>query len=101
MVHRESNQLLIGPYLIDAERRIRVIPPGKMFGRLTGNARHLLDPQSKVYYATMEEGLYEVDVNTLEVKCLIRDGNRGAPKVGLKSTLPGYHGKGSTPLRAA
>ena len=42
----------------------------------------------------MEEGLYEVNVNTLETKCLIRDGNGGAPKVGIKSQLPGYHGKG-------
>ena len=94
MIHRESNQLLIGPYVIDATRKIRVISPKTMYGRLTGNARHLTDPQNKVYYATMEEGLYEVDVRTLEARCLIRDGNGGAPKVGIKSQLPGYHGKG-------
>lgn len=94
MIHRESNQLLIGPYIIDSERNIRTIPYSKMFGRLTANARHLTDPRNKVYYATMEEGLYEVDVNTLEVICHIRDGNGGAPGVGLRSVLPGYHGKG-------
>ena len=94
MIHRESNQLLIGPYVIDAERNIRVIPPARMYGRLTANARHLFDPENKVYYATMEEGLYEVDVNTLEVTCHIRDGNSGAPMVGLTTALPGYHGKG-------
>ncbi|MEM7395813.1 MAG: hypothetical protein AAF492_26060, partial [Verrucomicrobiota bacterium] len=94
MIHRESDQLIIGPYLIDSERKVRVIPPTTMFGRLTGNARHLFDPKNKVYYATMEEGLYEVDINTLEVKCLIRDGNGSAPADGIKSTLPGYHGKG-------
>ncbi|MCP4854140.1 MAG: discoidin domain-containing protein [Fuerstiella sp.] len=94
MIHRESNQLLIGPYLIDSNRNTRVIPPSKMYGRLTGNARHLTDPTNKVYYATMEEGLYEVDVNTLAVKCFIRDGNGGAPKTGVVSRLPGYHGKG-------
>lgn len=94
MIHRESNQLLIGPYLIDAKKNIRVIPPSKMYGRLTGNARHLTDPANKVYYATMEEGLYEVDVNTLAVKCFIRDGNGGAPETGVVSKLPGYHGKG-------
>jgi len=94
MIHRESNQLLIGPYLIDAEKQIRVIPPSSMFGRLTGNARHLTDPKSKVYYATMEEAFYEVDVTTLDVKCFIRDGNGGAPKTGIVSELPGYHGKG-------
>lgn len=94
MIHRESNQLLIGAYLIGGAKNIRVIPPSRMFGRLTGTARHLLDPERKVYYATMEEGLYEVDVNTLEVKCFIRDGNKGAPEAGLESKLPGYHGKG-------
>jgi len=94
MIHPESDQLLIGPYLINAEKAIRVIPPSEMFGRLTGNARHLTDPKNKVYYATMEEGLYEVDVRSLEVKCLIRDGNQGAPETGIASRLPGYHGKG-------
>ena len=94
MIHRESNQLLIGPYLIDGEKNIRVIPPSKMFGRLTGNARHLTTPGTSVYYATMEEGLYEVDVNTLDVTCLIRDNHGQAPPEGVPSTLPGYHGKG-------
>ena len=94
LIHNESNQLFIGPYCIDAQRRIRVIPAGRMFGRLTGTARHLFEPRSKVYFATMEEGLYEVDVESLEVACLIRDGNPGSPRQGVQSTLPGYHGKG-------
>ncbi len=93
MIHKESQQLLIGPYLIDAEKNIRVIPPTKMPGRLTGNARHLTSPENMVYYATMEEGLYEVDVKTLEVKNLIKDGHDTGP-TGLASKLPGYHGKG-------
>jgi hypothetical protein len=102
LIHRESNQLLIGPYVIDASRNVRVIPPSKMFGRLTGTARHLSDPK-KVYYATMEEGLYEVDPASLSVKCLIRDGNlkeSDRSRVdahhyeGVSSQLPGYHGKG-------
>ena len=101
MIHRESQQLLIGPYVIDASRNVRVILPNKMPGRLTANARHLTDPEHKVYYATMEEGLYEVDVKTLEVTGLIKDGNK--PKEGFSkekapatvaSELPGYHGKG-------
>lgn len=95
MIHAESQQLLIGPYLINAEKNIRVIPPSDMMGRLTGNARHLTDPTNKVYYATMEEGLYEVDVTTLEVKCLIKDGHDNSrDSSGIKSALPGYHGKG-------
>ena len=103
MIHAESQQLLIGPYLIDAQRQVRVIPPSRMPGRLTGNARHLNDPRNMVYYATMEEGLYEVDVNTLAVKNLIRDGNKINPNYKLETTLsdlqsklPGYHGKGMT-----
>jgi hypothetical protein len=102
MIHKESNQLIIGPYLIGAERDVRVIPPKLMPGRLTGNARHLTDPANKIYYATMEDGLYEVDVRTLAVKGLIKE-IMNKPKPGqtaevspatLTSTLSGYHGKG-------
>lgn len=100
MIHRESNQLLIGPYVIDSSRNVRVIPYSKMYGRLTGNARHLTDPAHKVYYGTMEEGFYEVDVNTLDVKELYQDGNKIEKKkndtdVGpINDLLPGVHGKG-------
>jgi hypothetical protein len=73
MIHRESQQLFIGPYAIDAQRKVRVIPYSEMLGRPTGNARHLVDPANKIYYATMEEGFYEVDVKTLAVKELYPD----------------------------
>ncbi|HEV7402083.1 MAG TPA: hypothetical protein VGO11_04120 [Chthoniobacteraceae bacterium] len=91
MIHRESNQLFIGPYAIDAERKVRVITPQQMYGRLTGNARHLTDPANKLYYATMEEGIYEVDVHSLAVTELWADEQR---KQGRHADLPGYHGKG-------
>ncbi len=101
MIHRESGQLLIGPYLIDTQRAVRVIAPKLMPGRLTGMARHLVDPANKVYYATMEEGLYEVNVRSLEVTGFIKDGNSPRPgqtaernPTTLASKLPGYHGKG-------
>ena len=101
MIHEETNQLLIGPYLIDKEKNVRVIPPFTMPGRLTGIARHLTDTENKAYYATMEEGLYEVDLRSLEVKCLIREGGFFQIPEGAKvypeallSALPGYHGKG-------
>ena len=102
MIHKESNQLIIGPYFISAEREVRVIPPKLMPGRHTGNARHLTDPTNKIYYATMEDGLYEVDVRTLAVKGLIKE-IMNKPKPGqteevspatITSTLSGYHGKG-------
>lgn len=91
MIHRESQQLFIGPYVIDANRAVRVIPYDKMFGRLTGNARHLTDPENRIYYATMEEGIYEVDVHSLAVKELWADEQQ---KQGRHANLPGYHGKG-------
>ncbi|MDB6074699.1 MAG: hypothetical protein JWO89_2339, partial [Verrucomicrobiaceae bacterium] len=52
MIHRESNQLFIGPYVIDAQAGVRVITPTQMFGRLTGMARDLVDPANKICYAT-------------------------------------------------
>lgn len=101
MIHAESQQLVIGPYLIDAQRCVRVISPTNMPGRLTGNARHLSDPTNKIYFATMEEGLYEVNVHSLEVTGLIKDGHVHPPgrtnerrPATVSSQLPGYHGKG-------
>ncbi len=98
MIHRESKQLFIGPYAIDAKRRVRAIPYTTMFGRPTGNARHLSDPTRKIYFASMEEGFYEVDVETLAVRMLYEDGNallqRKAAKDVAGPLLPGYHGKG-------
>src|SRR4051794_1154275 len=75
MIHDESGQLFIGPYAIDKDRKVRAIPYSAMPGRHTANMRHLTEPASKIYYATMEEGIYEVDVKTLAVKELFRDGN--------------------------
>ena len=90
-IHRESQQLFIGLHAIDAQGRVRTIPYEKMYGRPTGNARHLTDPANKIYYASMEEGFYEVDVHTLAVTELFRDEQL---KDGRKANLPGYHGKG-------
>jgi hypothetical protein len=91
LIHRESGQLFIGPYAISKDGALRVIPYTKMYGRPTGTARHLTDPAGKVVYATMEEGIYEVDVKSLEVTELWADEQR---KEGRHSDLPGYHGKG-------
>ncbi len=92
MIHQESRQLLIGPYVIDHKGGVRVIPPSVMPGRLTGNARHLTDPERKVYYATMEEGFYEVDLSTLKVTEFFPDTNAGGDRAG--PLIPGCHGKG-------
>jgi hypothetical protein len=97
MIHKESNQLFIGPYAIDTNRNVRVIPIEKMPGRQTGNARHLTDPAGKIYYGTMEEGFYEVDVNSLDVNTLYVDGNvtrKAGQMVQEAELLLGAHGKG-------
>ncbi len=91
MLHRASKQLFIGPYAIGADGTVRVIPYAKMFGRPTGLARHLTDPAHKIVFATMEEGIYQVDVNSLAVTELWADEQR---KQGRHADLPGYHGKG-------
>ena len=82
MIHRPSNQLLIGPYLIDNEGNVRVIDPGVMPGRLTATAQHLTDPDNMVYYYDMEGMLYEANVHTLKVNKLFH------------KPVPGWHGKG-------
>ena len=106
MIHRESRQLFIGPYAIDEQGNVRVIPVDKMPGRLTGSARHLTDPENKIYCATMEEGFYEIDVRSLEAAELYPDNNLSGrkdaypdrlrrPQSGAgEDILPGYHGKG-------
>lgn len=83
MIHRESNQLFIGPYAIDAQRNVRAIPYATMYGRHTSTARHLTEPARKVFYFDMEGLLYEVDVKTLEAKLLFR------------RAVPGWHAKGA------
>lgn len=98
MIHRESNQLFIGPYVIDSVGNVRTISPKVMPGRLTGNARHLTDPSNKIYYATMEEGLYEVNVHDLSVKEIYKDANLKAGNGTYApngTLLPGVHGKGA------
>ncbi|MEZ6093951.1 MAG: hypothetical protein R3C03_06890 [Pirellulaceae bacterium] len=82
MIHAESNQLLIGHYLIDDHGNVRVISPKAMPMRVTAIARHLTDPQHKVYYIDMEGAIWEADVNTLKATQLF------------KKPVPGWHGKG-------
>lgn len=97
MIHRESNQLFIGPYVIDSAANVYAIPYTEMPGRHTGNARHLTDSANKIYYGTMEEGFYEVDVHDRRVHTLYVDGNmtREEGEMGQEAhLLPGAHGKG-------
>lgn len=111
LIHRETKQLLIGPYIINDRREVKVIPPWKMPGRLTAAARHLTDPARKAYVATMETGLFELDLTTGEPTTLIRengkndgcidacfDAHGGTCPFGWHEApvtkVPGYHAKG-------
>lgn len=99
-IHKESNQLFIGPYAIDTLRNVRAISYLEAPGRYTGISRHLFDPENKLYLATMEEGFYEVDVHTLKTKMLYEDGNvqnkheDDTQPNKPNPLLPGAHGKG-------
>jgi hypothetical protein len=83
MIHRESQQLFIGCYAVDAAGKVRVIPRDKLPGRLTALARHLTDPANKVLYLAQEGAVYEVDVHTLAVTELF------------KKPVEGWHYKGA------
>ena len=83
LIHRESNQLIIGVYFIDEKGNVRAADVKKLTGRMTGIARHLTDPANLVYFYDMEGAVYEVNVHTLEVKKLF------------EKPVPGMHGKGA------
>jgi hypothetical protein len=84
MIHWESQQLIIGPYFIDANGAVRAVDQTKNFpARITAVARHLTDPANKVYMVDMEGPIWEVDVHTLEPRRLF------------VKPMPGWHAKGA------
>jgi len=64
IIHHESNQLIIGPHAIDVDGNVRTFED-LVDVRLTAAARHLEDPENKVYFLGMEGEFYEADVHTL------------------------------------
>ena len=91
---------VVGAAYIDTNENVRFLPAtnpgaGDLVGRITGTAAHLTDP-NKLYYMTMEEGLYEVDFSDLDnpvITTLRTDGNHDG-QGGFQKNLPGIHGKG-------
>jgi hypothetical protein len=69
MIHAASNQLIIGPHLIDTEGNVRTIHGVKDY-LLTATFEHLEDPQNKVYFLSMYGEMLEVNVHTLETRFL-------------------------------
>lgn len=83
LIHRESNQLIIGPYFIDIKGNVRVVPYTDMPGRHTATARHLVDPEKMVYFQEMEGQLFEVNVYSLK------------PDKLFEKPVTGWHSKGA------
>jgi hypothetical protein len=71
IIHTQSMQLAIGPYLIDTLGNVRLIKEFKEH-RLAATMTHLTNPQNKLYYLAMEGEFFEVDVYTLEVRQLFQ-----------------------------
>lgn len=67
-VHYPSNQLIIGPHVIDAKRKVRTVK--KLDARLCATMTHLEDPENMVYMLGMEGEFFELNVHTLDVRRL-------------------------------
>ena len=83
LIHRETNTLAIGPYLIDASGNVHAIKPADMEGRISAHARHLTEPDRKIFVYDMEGLLYELDITTRKATRLFA------------RAVPGWHGKGA------
>jgi len=68
-VHYPSNQMIIGPHIIDKDHNVRTIEAIQNV-RLCGTSAHLTDPENRVYMLGMEGELYEVNVHTLKTRFL-------------------------------
>lgn len=88
-IHSPSNQLVIGPHFVDSTGNVRTLPYSLARGRHTGTAAHLTDPANRVYIMTMENGVYDVNVNDLSFITRYPDVQGKGDRF-----LHGYHGKG-------
>ena len=68
-IARHCVQIVIGPYVIDAKRNVRVID-ALLKVRIGAMAEHLTEPETKVYMVSMDGPFYEVDLTTLEATLL-------------------------------
>ncbi|MCM8816284.1 MAG: hypothetical protein NC913_02075 [Candidatus Omnitrophica bacterium] len=69
MIHAETNQCIIGPHAIDIDGRVRTFKD-LIDIRLAATARHLKQPDKKVYFLGMEGEFFEADVKDLKVNFL-------------------------------
>jgi hypothetical protein len=69
LIHSESSQCFIGPYVIDAQGNWKHIPELDKY-RCTSTMRHLTDPANRIYYQCMEGEFLEMDVNDLKPRVI-------------------------------
>ena len=69
MAHWQSNQLIIGPHVIDAQGNVRTVDD-LLEVRICSTMRHLHNPDELVYMLGMEGEFYEMNVYTLETRFL-------------------------------
>jgi len=65
-IHYPSNQLIIGPHVIDSSRNVRTIQGLDI--RICATMAHLADPENMVYMLGMEGEFYEMNVHSLECR---------------------------------
>lgn len=68
-IHWHTQQLVIGPHVIDKDHNVRTVE-ALIDVRVTGTATHLTDPKNLVYMLGMEGELFELNVHTLESRQL-------------------------------
>lgn len=66
-IHFPSNQLIIGPHVIDTQHHVRTVRE-LVERRVCGTAAHLRDPENWVYVLAMEGELFELNPRTLACK---------------------------------
>lgn len=67
MVHFESNQMILGPHVIDPQHNVRTVTE-LVDVRTSGTATHLTEPENLVYVLGMEGELFELNVHSLETR---------------------------------
>jgi hypothetical protein len=90
MIHKETDQLIIGPHIIDHRGNVRTFDALVDY-RLTAVMEHLEDPENKVYFMCMEGEFFEADVHTLEARFMFDLSKEWGIRAHFKA---GYTGQG-------
>ena len=88
MIHRESNQLIIGPYFIDADRNVRVVDLQQLRGRMTAVMRHLTDLWISLWLRIAQE--IQIDRIHIWEDMSGRQGSLVSPKMVEEFMMPCY-----------